>query len=100
MSEGYCSRFVCVCASVTTLPATDAVSMSQTRCCKVPYRVSIVTYCVDLAGNPPFKSSGVICRSPPPSSLPDERLMNKRDSNGFFSTRRISMAWLEIDSTS
>jgi hypothetical protein len=91
MREGYGSRFVyeCVCASVTALPATDAVSMTQMRCCKVPYRVSSVCmYCVDLAENTQFKSSGVIFRSPPPSSFPDELLMNKRDSycNGFFST--------------
>jgi hypothetical protein len=42
-------------------------------------------YCVDLAENTPFKSSGVICRSPLPSLLPDELLMNKSDSNqGLF----------------
>jgi hypothetical protein len=49
-------------------------------------------YCVDLAENAPFKSSGVICWSPPPSSLPEELSMNKRDSNRFFSTRRLCMA--------
>ena len=44
MCEGYCSCsvFVCVCVSVTALPAIDAVSMSQMQCCKVPYGVSIV----------------------------------------------------------
>jgi hypothetical protein len=49
-------------------------------------------YCVDLAENAPFKSSGVICWSPPPSSLPDELSMDKRDSSGFFSTRRVCTA--------
>ncbi len=49
-------------------------------------------YCVDLAENTLFKSSGVLCRSPLPSSLADELLMNKRDSNGLFSTRRVCMA--------
>ena len=47
MREGYCCRsvcvwvrvYVCVCVSVTALPATDTVSMSQMQCCKVPYRV-------------------------------------------------------------
>jgi hypothetical protein len=43
-------------------------------------------FCVDLAENAVFKSFGVICRPPPPSSLSDELLMNKTDSNGFFST--------------
>ncbi len=44
--------------------------------------------CVDLAENASIKSSGVICWSPPPSSLS----MDKRDSNGFFLTRRVFMA--------
>jgi hypothetical protein len=93
MREGYSSRFVCecVCVSDTALPAIDAISMSQTRCCKVPYRISIV--CI-VPKNTPFKRSGVICRSPPPSSLPDELLMNTRDSNGFFLEGYV---WLEID---
>ncbi len=34
-------------------------------------------YCMDLAENAPFRSSGVICWSPPPSSLLDELSMNK-----------------------
>ena len=41
--------------------------------------------------NASFKSSGVICWSPLPSSLPDELSMDKRDSNGFFSTRMVCM---------
>ncbi len=41
-------------------------------------------YCVDLGGKAPFKSSGITCWSPPPSSLPGELSMDKRDSIGFF----------------
>ena len=44
-------------------------------------------YCVDFVENALFKSYGEICWSPLPSLLLDELLMNKRDSNGFFSTR-------------
>jgi hypothetical protein len=53
--------------------------MSQMLCYKVPYGVSIV--CIVY-----IKSSGIIYWSPPPSSLPDKLSMNKKDSNGFFST--------------
>jgi hypothetical protein len=37
-----------------------------------------------FAKNASFKSSDVICWSLPPSSLPGELSMEKRDSNGFF----------------
>ena len=43
-----------------------------------------------LAENAPFKSSGVICQSSLFSLLPDEFPMNKRDSDGFFSTKLVS----------
>jgi hypothetical protein len=49
-----------------------------------------------FAENASFKSSGVIYWSPPPSSLPGELSMDKRDSNGFISTRRVYV-WLIID---
>jgi hypothetical protein len=86
--------------SVTALLATCTymylVSMSQMWCCKIPYGVRLYGLCgfseLGLAENAPFKSSGVICWSPPPSSLPDKLSMNKRDSNGFFSTQRVCMA--------
>jgi hypothetical protein len=39
---------------------------------------------MDLAENAPFKSSGVICWSPPSSMLSDDLSMDKTDSNGFF----------------
>ena len=46
--------------SVTMLPATYLVYMSQIWCNKVVYRV-LIMYCVDLAVNAPVKSSGVVC---------------------------------------
>ena len=48
-------------------------------------------HCVDFVENALFKSSGVICWSPPPSSLPGELSMDKRDSDGFFSTQKVCM---------
>ena len=36
-----------------------------------------------------FKSSGDICWSPLPSSLLDQLSVDKRDSNGFFSSRLV-----------
>ena len=41
---------------------------------------------VAFAENASFRSSGVICQSPLPSSLPDELPMDRTDSDGFFST--------------
>ena len=38
-----------------------------------------------------FKSYGAICRSLLPSSLPGELSTAKRDSDGFFSTRKVYM---------
>jgi hypothetical protein len=40
--SAYGSNRPLVCVSVTALPAKYLVSMSQMRCCKVPYRVPIV----------------------------------------------------------
>ena len=44
---------------------------------------------MDLAKNASFKSSGVICWPPLPSSLPEDLSVDKRDSDGFFSTQRV-----------
>ena len=41
---------------------------------------------MDFAENASFKSSGVICRPRLPFLLPDELSVDKRDSEGFFST--------------
>ena len=46
---------------------------------------------VGFAENASFKSYGVIFWSLPPSSLPNDILMDKRDSNNFFSTREVCM---------
>ena len=43
-----------------------------------------------LAENASFKRSGVIFRWPLLLTLPDELPMDKRDSNGFFSTNLVS----------
>ena len=43
-----------------------------------------------LAENASFKSSGVICQSPLLSLHPDELPMDRRDSDGFFSTKLAS----------
>ena len=43
----------------------------------------------DFTENTSFKSSGIICWPPLPSLLPDELSRDKRDSDGFFSTRRV-----------
>ena len=42
-----------------------------------------------FAENALFKSSGVICRSSLPSSLSDELPMDRKDSDDFFSVRRV-----------
>ena len=36
-----------------------------------------------------FNSSGIICRSPPPSLLPNDLSMDERDSDNFFSMQRV-----------
>ena len=51
-------------------------------------------YCVDLAENTPFKSFGVIRRSLPPSSFPDELLMDRIMAS--FQLERY--VWPETDS--
>ena len=45
---------------------------------------------VALPKNALFKSSGIIFQSPLLSSLPDELPMDRRDSDGFFSTKLVS----------
>ena len=46
-------------------------------------------YCVDFVKNALFKNSGDTCSPPLPSSLLDELLMDKRDSDGFISRRIV-----------
>ena len=47
---------------------------------------------VAFSENALFKSSGIICQSPLPSSLSNDLLMDKGDRNGFFSTQRVCMS--------
>ena len=79
---------LCVCLSVCLLPRnlphTSFVRQKQgvigsLRCFQDFCRVAFAS----------FKSSGIICRLPLPSSLPDELPMDRRDSNSFFSTRIV-----------
>ena len=44
---------------------------------------------MDFAENASFKSSGVICRPRPPFLLSDELSVDRRDSEGSFSTRLV-----------
>ena len=45
---------------------------------------------VDFTENASFKSSGVICRPRLSFSLPDEFSVDRKDSEGFFSTSLTS----------
>ena len=47
-------------------------------------------HCVAFVENALFRSSGNICWPPLPSSLLDKFLIDKRDSDGFFSWRLVS----------
>jgi hypothetical protein len=89
MREGYSSRYVCVCYHATCYILCLFVSNTTLQGCLPRFDC---THCVNLAENAPFTSSGIICWSPPPSSLPDELSMDKIDSNGFLSTRRLCTA--------
>ena len=91
--QGYGSRSVCmyVCLSVTTKSAAYLVLTSQT---KVLYGVCFQRfYHLAFPKKRFVQSSGAICRSLLPSSLPGELLMAKRDSDGFFLTRKVH-GWL------
>ena len=45
--------------------------------------------CAAFTENVLFENCGIICWSPPPSLLPGQLSMDKRGSNGFFSTRKV-----------
>ena len=49
--------------------------------------------------NASFKSYGVICWSPHPSSLPGKLSTAKRDSDGFFSARKVYMVSYRSNNT-
>ena len=61
---------LCVCLSVTTLAATYLVYTSQVRNHRVLHGFFQGFSRVAFAINTLFKSYGIICWSPPPSSLP------------------------------
>ena len=98
MPWGYDDRSVCVdvcvCVSVCLLPQNLLLTSFLRR--KQSFIGFIMVFSrfllCDFAENTSFKSSGVIFWSPPPSSLPGELSMDKRDSDGSFSTRIVCMA--------
>ena len=70
------------------------VFTSQIKFYRVLYGVLNV-FTAWLYDNASFKSSGITCRSPLPSSLSGKLSTNKWDSNGFFSTRKVyTCVWL------
>ena len=81
--RGYGSCSVCV--SVIMKSAAYLVYTSKTR----PVSWGSLWFfqdicCAAFAENASFKSSGVICQSPLPSSFPDELPMDKTDSAASF----------------
>ena len=93
-SEGYGSQFVClcvcVCLSVTVLTATNFVCKAKVRYHTVLHDVLATDLQrVDFAKNTSFKSYGIICLPPLPSTLPEELSMDRRNSSEFFSRRRV-----------
>ena len=88
MRKGYSSRFGCLCVCVCywtscCIPHSYVKSqMSLGFLCWYQHM-----YCVDFVKNALFESYGDIYWSLQPSSLLDQLLMGKRDSNGFFSRR-------------
>ena len=98
-SEGYGSQFVClpvcvcvclsVCLSVTALTATNFVCKAKVRYHRVLHDVLQICKLVDFAKNASFKSYGVICLPPLPSTLPEELSMDRRNNSEFFLRRRV-----------
>ena len=82
---------VSVCLSVTTKSATYLVFTFAKKVLKGSLWCFQRFYRLAFPENTLFKSYGVICRSPLPSSLPGELSTAKRDSDGFFSTRKVYM---------
>ena len=82
-------QFVCV--SVTTKSATYLAYALKIRYHRVLYGVfKVYVVCMALAKNVSFKNSGIICQSPLLFSLPDEFPRDRRDSDGFVSTKLVS----------
>ena len=82
MREGYGSRSVCVCYHANCyIPCFFIkIQVSLGFLCCFQWM-----HCVDFTENALFKSSGNIYWLPLPSLLLGQFLVDKRDSNGFFS---------------
>ena len=91
---------LCVCLSVyyhkiSCLPrlyVANKVLQGSLWCFQRFYRLA-------FPENALFKSYGVICWSPLPSSLPGEFSTAKRDSDGFFSARKVYMVSYRSNNT-
>ena len=68
---------------------TCAVGVAVVVLCVCMYVCLSVCYCVAFAENTSFKSCGMIFLPLQPSWLLDDLLMDKRGSDGFFSTRPV-----------
>ena len=79
---------VCVCLSVTMLTATYLVYKTKMRYHRVLYDITDLQH-VDFAKNASFKSYGVICLPPLPSTLSGKLSMDRRNSSEFFLRRRV-----------
>jgi hypothetical protein len=83
--HGSCSIGVFICLLLLNLPLASIVHRKQDI-------VVLYGFCRRaFAENISFKSSGIICWSPLPSSLPGKFSTDKRDSTGFFSTQKACM---------
>ena len=89
---------VSVCQSVTTKSAAYLVFTSQTKFYRVLYGVFNV-FTVWLSLKTLRSRVCVICWSPLPSSLPGELSTAKRDSDDFFSTRKVYMVSYRSNNT-
>ena len=79
-----------VCLSVTTKTAAYTLFLRGKQGIIGFFVVFLGMFCrVAFAENALFKSYGIICWSLPPSWLPGELSMDKQDSDGFFSTRKV-----------
>ena len=96
LTLGACARgmvvilCVCICLLPLNLLHTSFIRRKQGV---IEFFKMFQAFChVAFAENALFKTFGMICRSPPPSLLPNDLSMDKRDSNNFFSTQRVCMS--------
>ena len=103
LTLGACARgtvvILCVCVCVC-LSVCLSVTMKSATYLVYTRKQGVIDFfmvfqgfsSVACAENALFKSSDIICRSPPPSLLPNDLSMDKRDSNNFFSMQRVCMS--------